>query len=68
VLANTKNNNSKSFATNKFHKSNQPKSDKDCALGVHTASKMLLKRIFNTIGATKIMCWLIALQAYQSLK
>jgi hypothetical protein len=47
VLANTKNNNSKSFATNKFHKSNQPKSDKDCALGVHTASNNASEKNFE---------------------
>ncbi len=38
VFANTKLNNLKSFAKNKFDKSNPPKSDKDCSLGVHSAS------------------------------
>lgn len=38
VFANTKQNNPKSFSKNKFKKENQPKSDKDCKLGVHTAS------------------------------
>ena len=38
VAANTKLNNPKSFAKNKFSKENHPKSDPDCALGVHTAS------------------------------
>ena len=38
VFANTKQNNPKSFSKNKFKKENQPKSDKDCRLGVHTAS------------------------------
>ena len=38
VFANTKQNNPKSFAKNRFDKNNQPKSDKDCKLGVHTAS------------------------------
>ncbi len=38
VSANTHQNNPKSFAKNKFAKDNQPKSDKDCGLGVHTAS------------------------------
>ena len=38
VFANTKQNNPKSFAKNKFKKENQPASDKDCKLGVHTAS------------------------------
>ena len=38
VFANTSQNNPKSFKKNKFSKDNQPKSDKDCKLGVHTAS------------------------------
>lgn len=38
VMANTKQNNPKSFAKNKFSPENQPKADKDCCLGVHTAS------------------------------
>jgi hypothetical protein len=38
VAANTANNNPKSFRKEKFKKENQPKSDKDCGLGVHTAS------------------------------
>ena len=38
ISANTKYNNPKSFVKNKFSKDNRPKSDKDCALGVHTAS------------------------------
>ena len=38
VDANTYQNNPKAFAKNKFAKGNQPKSDKDCGLGVHTAS------------------------------
>jgi hypothetical protein len=37
-MANTKQNNPKSFSKNKFKKSNRPKSDKHCRLGVHTAS------------------------------
>lgn len=36
--ANVKQNNPKSFCKNKFSKSNQPKSDHDCRLGVHSAS------------------------------
>ena len=36
--ANTKQNNPKCFIPNKFDKENRPKSDKDCSLGVHTAS------------------------------
>ena len=37
-MANSKQNNPKSFAKNKFAKDNQPKSDPDCRLGVHSAS------------------------------
>jgi len=36
--ANTKQNNPKSFLKNKFDPDNQPRADKDCTLGVHTAS------------------------------
>lgn len=38
VSANTKHNNPKSFVNNKFSKDNHPTCDKDCSLGVHTAS------------------------------
>jgi hypothetical protein len=38
VAANTSHNNPKSFRKSKFKKENQPKADKDCRLGVHTAS------------------------------
>ena len=38
VMANTAQNNPKSFKKNKFSKDNHPSSDQDCALGVHTAS------------------------------
>ena len=38
VAANTSHNNPKSFRKDKFKKGSQPKSDKDCGLGVHTAS------------------------------
>lgn len=38
IMANTSQNNPKSFKKDKFSPDNQPKSDKDCALGVHTAS------------------------------
>ncbi|MDD6489189.1 MAG: transposase [Clostridia bacterium] len=38
IMANTFQNNPKSFKKNKFNPDNHPKSDKDCGLGVHTAS------------------------------
>lgn len=38
IMANTSQNNPKSFKKDKFNPNNQPKSDKDCALDVHTAS------------------------------
>lgn len=38
VNANTSHNNPKSFKRGKFKKENHPKSDKDCGLGVHSAS------------------------------
>ena len=47
VNANTRQNNPKSSAKNKFSKDNQPKSDKDCGLGVHTASNQHNERNFE---------------------
>lgn len=47
IAANTSQNNPKSFAKNKFSKDNQPKSDKDCTLGVHTASNQINERNFE---------------------
>ena len=47
ICADTHQNNPKSFAKNKFAKSNQPKSDKDCGLGVHTASNQHNERNFE---------------------
>lgn len=38
VAANTSHNNPKSFRLKKFSKDNPPKSDRDCGLGVHSAS------------------------------
>ena len=38
ISANTSQNNPKSFKPDKFKPENQPTSDKDCGLGVHTAS------------------------------
>ena len=47
IAANTKLNNPKSFAKNRFSKENHPKSDPDCALGVHTASNQHNERNFE---------------------
>lgn len=47
VSANSCQNNPTSFAKNKFSKDNQPKSDKDCRLGVHTASNQHNERKFE---------------------
>ena len=47
VFANTKHNNSKSFVNNKFSKENPPRADKDCSLGVHTASNHLNEKNFD---------------------
>jgi hypothetical protein len=38
ISANTSRNNPKSFSKNKFEKTEQPKNEHDCKLGVHTAS------------------------------
>ena len=47
VMANTKQNNPKSFAKNKFSKENHPKSGPDCALGVHSASNQHNERRYE---------------------
>ncbi len=47
IMANTKQNNPKSFVQNKFDPKNQPKADPDCALGVHTASNQHSERNFE---------------------
>lgn len=47
IMANTKQNNPKSFVKNKFDPNNQPKADPDCALGVHTASNQHNERKFE---------------------
>ena len=47
VMANTKQNNPKSFAKNKFSRENRPKSDPDCALGVHSASNQHNERRYE---------------------
>ena len=47
VMANTAQNNPKSFVKNKFSKENHPKSDPDCALGVHTASNQQNEKKFE---------------------
>lgn len=47
IKANTKQNNPKSFAKSKFKKTNQPKSDKSCKLGVHSASNELTEKNYE---------------------
>ena len=47
ISANTSQNNPKSFGKNKFSKDNQPRCDKDCGLGVHTASNQINERKFD---------------------
>ncbi len=47
IKANTKKNNPKSFSKNKFKKDKQPKADKDCRLGVHTASNEITEKNYE---------------------
>ncbi len=47
VSANTCHNNPKSFLKKRFSKDHQPKSDKDCKLGVHTASNQHSEKKFE---------------------
>ena len=46
-MANTSHNNPKSFKKDKFKSDNQPKSDKDCGLGVHAASNQHNEKNFE---------------------
>lgn len=46
-MANTSQNNPKSFRKNKFTKDNQPKSVPDCTLGVHTATNQINERNYE---------------------
>ena len=66
VMANTKQNNPKSFAKNKFSKENHPKSDQDCALGVHSASNQHNERRYEFYWGTRAMCWWTASPACRS--
>ena len=47
VAANTKQNNPKSFAKDKFKPDNHPKADPDCALGIHSASNQHNERNYE---------------------
>jgi len=47
ISANTSHNNPKSFKKNKFSKDKHPKCDKDCGLGVHTASNQINEQKFE---------------------
>lgn len=47
ICANTSQNNPKAFLSNKFDPDNQPKVDKDCKLGVHTASNRTDEKNFQ---------------------
>ena len=47
VMANTRQNNSKSFAADKFDPKNHPRCDADCALGVHSASNQHNERRYE---------------------
>jgi len=47
ISVNTKQNNPKSFAKNKFSKDNHPKCNPDCALGVHSASNQHNERRYE---------------------
>ena len=53
VMANTRQNNSKAFMKNKFSKEVSPKSDPDCALGVHSASNQHSERRYEFYGVTE---------------
>lgn len=53
VSANTSQNNPKSFLSNKFKPDNQPKADKDCKLGIHTASNQTNEKKYEFYSGYK---------------
>ena len=56
VKANVSNNNPKSFKKDKFSKTSPPKADKDCRLGVQTASNQHDEKKYEFyIGVTTII-------------
>lgn len=55
IKANTSQNNPKSFLSNKFHPENQPKADRDCKLGVHSASNQTNEKKYAFYWGYKIM-------------
>lgn len=55
VSANTSQNNPKSFLSNKFQPDNQPKADKHCKLGVHTASNQTNEKKYEFYWGYKTM-------------
>ena len=54
IMANTKQNNPKSFAKSKFSKENHPKSDPDRALRPPSST---MSGGMSSTGDTKAMCW-----------
>lgn len=68
VAANTSQNNHKFFKKNKFNPENQPKSDKDCGLGVHTASNQHNEKNHEPFGVTKTTFLLTVSQVCPSVK
>lgn len=68
IKANTKLNNPKSFSKNKFSKDNQPKSDKDCKLGVYSASNDSSNKRYKFYWGYKNHIIVDAISLYLSLK
>lgn len=56
VKANTKLNNPKCFASNKFSKKNHPKSDKNYMLGVHTANNSINVKVNDVSNNSSKKC------------
>ena len=67
VMANTMQNNPKSFAKSKFSKENHHKSDPNCAHGGHSASNQHNERRYEFCWGTKAMCWWTASPDYHSM-
>ena len=68
VKANVSNNNPKSFRKNKFSKDEPPKADKDCKLGVQTASNQYNEKKYEFYWATRTIFLLTVYRAYPFVK
>ncbi len=68
ISANTSQNNLKSFVSNKFKPDHQPTADKDCKLGVHTASNQTNEKKYEFYWGYKTMSLWTVFQGFPFMK